>query len=206
MFGSRTSAGILAAKVNIGCGLSGVEGWYNIDNSPTITLSRLPFGRKLFGFPRWPRDVRRRDATKGLPFETGSVRYIYSSHTFEHFTYAASLRLAQECFRVLERGGVLRVAVPDLKRMAQWYLRDESALASHRFLERLSLNHGIRDLLHPGANHAQMFDERSLRHLLQEAGFTQPQAMQFRHSAIPDVIEIELEQRKNESVYVEAQK
>jgi predicted SAM-dependent methyltransferase len=195
-----------AVKVNIGCGLSGVEGWSNLDNSPTITLSRLPFGRKIFKTPAWPRDVQRCDVTKRLPFKTASVRYIYSSHTFEHFTYACSLRLAQECHRVLESGGVLRVVVPDLERIVRWYLADNGAMASHKLLQRLSLSHGIRDLVHPGANHAQMFDERSLCHLLREAGFSDPRVAAFAESKIPDINDVELEQRKNESLYVEAER
>ena len=35
-------------KVNIGSGLSAATGWYNIDNSTTILLSRLPLGASSF--------------------------------------------------------------------------------------------------------------------------------------------------------------
>jgi predicted SAM-dependent methyltransferase len=194
------------AKVNIGCGLSGVPGWYNLDNSSTIAVSRLPFGPRLFRTPAWPSDVRRHDVTKGLPFASGSVAYIYSSHTFEHFTYEQSLALAEECFRVMQAGGILRVVVPDLKLIVQAYLHDKSAMASHNFLQRLCLNRGIRDLLHPGANHAQMFDDRSLCHLLQAAALATPAVCQFRGSAIPDIERIECEERRSESLYVETQK
>jgi hypothetical protein len=55
-------------KLNIGAGVSGAPGWYNIDNSPTIALSRLPFGRRIFRTPDWPKDVHRHDVKKGLPF------------------------------------------------------------------------------------------------------------------------------------------
>src|SRR5690348_3082481 len=67
-------------KLNIGCGLSGIAGWCNIDNSPTVLLSRIPMGRRLFGTPVWPRDVRRINVLRGLPFRDESVSYIYSSH------------------------------------------------------------------------------------------------------------------------------
>ncbi|HVO59510.1 MAG TPA: methyltransferase domain-containing protein [Terriglobales bacterium] len=201
-----TTVASQSVKVNIGCGLSGVPGWYNLDNSPTIALSRLPFGPRLFKTPPWPPDVRRHDVTKGLPFASGSVAYIYSSHTFEHFTYEQSLALAEECFRVLQPGGILRVVVPDLKLIVRSYLHDESAMASHNFLQRLCLNRGIRDLLHPGANHSQMFDNRSLCHLLQAAGFSRPAVCQFRGSAIPEIERIEGEERRSESLYVEALK
>jgi len=38
-------------KINLGSGLSGAPSWINIDNFPTVTLSRLPFGRKVFKSP-----------------------------------------------------------------------------------------------------------------------------------------------------------
>jgi predicted SAM-dependent methyltransferase len=37
------------------------------------------------------------------------VRYIYSSHTFEHLTGAESLAIAKDCFRVLVPDGILRM-------------------------------------------------------------------------------------------------
>jgi predicted SAM-dependent methyltransferase len=193
-------------KINIGCGLSGISGWHNLDNSPTITLSRVPLAGRILKLPRWPRDVRRYDVRKGLPFPDGSVRCIYSSHTFEHFTYAESLALAKDCFRVLERGGTIRIAVPDLGLIVKEYLSNSEPLASHLFLSRLALHHSFQDLVHAGSNHSQMFDERSLVHLLATAGFPGPEVSSFRQSAIPEIEQIELDVRKGESLYVEARR
>ena len=193
-------------KLNIGAGVSGAPGWYNIDNSPTITLSRLPFGRRIFRTPDWPKDVRRIDVKKGLPFGDASVSYIYSSHTFEHFTWTESLAVTKECFRVLRPEGVLRVVVPDLLLMVRDYMENSDPMASHRFLERLSPGHTFHDVVHPGANHSQMFDERSLVHLMQQAGFSHPEVSHFNESRIPDIAQVELASRQRESLYVEAAK
>jgi SAM-dependent methyltransferase len=193
-------------KINIGCGLSGIGGWHNLDNSPTVTLSRIPIVNRVLRTPAWPRDVRRYDVRKGLPFADGSVRYIYSSHTFEHFTYAESLAVAKECFRVLTSQGILRVVVPDLELIVREYLSDASPLAAQRFLSRLSLNHSFQDVVHPGSNHSQMFDGKALVHLLREAGFEQVTVSAFGQSAIPEIDQIELEVRRGESLYVEASK
>ncbi|HLW86811.1 MAG TPA: methyltransferase domain-containing protein [Candidatus Sulfotelmatobacter sp.] len=195
-----------AIKVNIGCGLSGIAGWHNLDNSPTITLSRIPGLRNLLKIPAWPRDVRRYDVRKGLPFADGSVRYIYSSHTFEHFTYDASLALARDCRRALAPDGILRIVVPDLELIAREYLADPKPLAAQTFLSRLSLNHSLQDFVHPGSNHSQMFDARALVHLLRNAGFENVEVSSYRKSAIPEIDSIELEVRRNESLYVEARK
>jgi len=191
-------------KINIGAGLSGAAGWFNIDNSPTVLISRIPLARKLLKTPRWPKDIRRFDVRKGLPFPDQSAIYIYSSHTFEHFTWAESVVVAKECFRVLRPGGVVRIVVPDLELIVRRYLAEGDALASQRFLQRLSLSHTFHDLIHPGANHSQMFDRRSLIHLLQTAGFDKPEVSQFMQSRIPEVGRLDLEQRKSESLYVES--
>jgi len=191
-------------RINIGSGLSGARGWYNIDNSPTILLSRLPLGRKLFRAPQWPEDVHRHDVKKGLPFADQSAEHIYSSHTFEHFNWDESLAIAKECFRVLKPGGVLRIVVPDLGLFVREYLSNPDPLASHRFLDRLEVRHNVHDLVHPGAHHSQMLDERSLVHLMRLAGFPHPEVCRYCESRIPRIAEVELEGRKNESLYVES--
>lgn len=193
-------------KVNIGCGLSGISGWQNLDNSPTIWMSRIPFVNRLLKTPAWPRDVRRYDVRKGLPYANDSVRYVYSSHAFEHFTGAESLAIAKDCFRVLVLGGIMRVVVPDLALIVREYLTDPSPQAAQTFLSRLSLNHSLQDFLHPGSNHSQMFDAKSLVHLLREAGFLRVEVSSYRKSAIPEIDQLELEVRRKESLYVEAVK
>jgi predicted SAM-dependent methyltransferase len=192
-------------KLNIGCGTSGIEGWVNLDNSPSILLSRLPLGRRIFRTPDWPRDVRRADVRKRIPFPDSSVWCIYSSHTFEHFTYEESRTVARECHRVLRPGGVLRVVVPDLGILVRDYLADSAdAMASHRFISRLLLTAGLRDIVHAGAHHKQIFDARSLVHVLREVGFPTPEVSTFGSSRIAQIAEIELESRRSESLYVEA--
>lgn len=191
-------------KINIGSGISGAPGWFNIDNSPTVLLSRIPVVRRMSRIPQWPADVRRVDVRKGLPFGGATVGCIYSSHTFEHFTWEESLEVAKECFRILQPGGVMRIVVPDLGALMRDYMQDASPLASHSFLHRLSLSHNIFDLLHPGSHHSQMFDEKSMIHLFREAGFASPAVMAFGQSRIPNIAEVELQSRKSESLYVEA--
>lgn len=192
-------------RINIGCGISGIAGWHNLDNSPTILLSRIPVVRRLSRIPNWPRDVRRVDVRKGLPFEDQSATCIYSSHTFEHFTWEESLAITKECFRVLKSEGVLRIVVPDLRLIVGEYLRNQMPKASHEFLRRLSLTHDVFDFLHPGTNHSQMFDENSLAHLFREAGFRNPEVCGYLQSRIPDISSVELEARRRESLYMEAE-
>lgn len=194
-------------KLNIGCGVSGIAGWCNIDNSPTVLLSRFPLARQLFRTPDWPRDVHRINVLRGLPFPDASVTCIYSSHLLQGLTHEESLVLLEECFRVLRSGGVLRVVVPDLELVVKNYLADRDPQASHKFMRRLNPpTSALRDLLRKGRRYAQMFDARSLTRLFIDAGFSCPEVSAFKESRIPEIAALELDQRRNESLYVEATK
>jgi predicted SAM-dependent methyltransferase len=73
------------------------------------------------------------DATKPLPFPDATFDYIYSEHMIEHISWRDGLNMLTECRRALKRGGVLRVATPDLAVMAG-LLRDHSQIA-RRYVE-----------------------------------------------------------------------
>jgi len=78
-------------KIHVGCGYEKFEGWENYD-----------------------REV---DISKPLPFENETVDYMFSNHMLEHVTQHQGFRFLKDCFRVLKPGGVLRVGVPDIKRI-----------------------------------------------------------------------------------------
>ena len=60
---------------------------------------------------------------KVCPFQTKLLTSVYHSHLLEHLPREAALPFSQECYRVLKRGGIIRVAVPDLERIARLYLQ-----------------------------------------------------------------------------------
>ena len=51
-----------------------------------------------------------------IPEKSESVSLIYCSHTLEHLERSAVKRFLGECFRILEPGGVMRVALPFTKK------------------------------------------------------------------------------------------
>ena len=93
-----------ASMLNVGCGTRWHWAWCNID-----LVSTQP-------------EVIQHDIREGLPFEMNSFQVVYHSHVLEHLDPAAGERLVRECFRVLNPGGVLRIVVPDLERIAHLYL------------------------------------------------------------------------------------
>lgn len=50
-----------------------------------------------------------------IPELDDSVALIYCAHTLEHLDSTSSLHFISECYRILKKGGVLRVALPNTK-------------------------------------------------------------------------------------------
>lgn len=93
-----------ASMLNIGCGRTYHPDWLNLDLKSTGP------------------DVVEHDITKGIPCATDSITAVYHSHVLEHLKPEQGVELLKECYRVLEPGGILRVVVPDLERIAYLYL------------------------------------------------------------------------------------
>lgn len=90
--------------LNVGCGTRFLKDWTNIDFTST------------------GEGVISHDLRKGIPFPDCSFDFVYHSHVLEHFTKKEAELLLQECYRVLRPQGILRVAVPDLEKLAKTYL------------------------------------------------------------------------------------
>lgn len=60
------------------------------------------------------------DIRKRLRFEDGSASAILAEHVIEHVPFLAGFGFLQECWRVLEPGGVLRLAFPDAARFIDY--------------------------------------------------------------------------------------
>ena len=68
--------------------------------------------------------VLEHDVTDGIPFPDGHFDAVYHSHVLEHIEPSQGETLVAECYRVLKPGGVLRIVVPDLERIAKLYLEN----------------------------------------------------------------------------------
>jgi predicted SAM-dependent methyltransferase len=90
--------------LNLGCGSRFHEDWINFDFVSNSTF------------------VQTANLIDGIPLENESIDVVYNSHVLEHFTKSQGEYFLNECFRVLKKGGVLRVVVPDLEQIAINYL------------------------------------------------------------------------------------
>ena len=210
--------------VNIGCGSSPTEGWRNFDNSPAIKLARSPFKYFLakslgllnpthINYIEWLKKnkIEFCDATKKIPLSDNSVKTLYSSHMFEHLSRDASIMFLNEARRVLSDDGVMRIAVPDLELMITTYNKNKNA---EQFMENSLLTAPPIDslkkmvqLFFSGYRHHQwMYDGNSLVSLITKQKFSTVIIQSNGETLIKEPGELNLSEREQESIIVEATK
>lgn len=209
----------MGVRLNLGCGTTAPDGWVNLDRSPGITVSRVPLLKDALvkvGVLRgpqaqaeWPENVHRWDASKGLRYPDGSVEAIYTSHMLEHLPRGVAERLLRECARVLRSGGLLRIAVPDLRAYATAYLASTKDDAADEFMRTTLLGReaspsgfGRLTAAVTGASHLWMYDTSSLEALCRASGFKDTNVCEFREGRLPDLQAVE---HREESIFVEAE-
>ncbi|MEH2051637.1 class I SAM-dependent methyltransferase [Nostoc sp.] len=203
-------------RINLGCGTTILEGFVNIDNSPSVFVQRIPGLKNLLYLLRiidqkkfereWPKDVIFNDALKELKkYPDSSVEEIFSSHFLEHLPLKKAILLLKQCKRVLSSKGKLRIVVPDLVFHAKYYLETVSSaekVAHDRFLFEVAGAYLVDS--RKGQNHYYIYDYWSLKDLLLEIGFTKVERLDFNKDINPDLYKIR--DRLEESLCIEASK
>ena len=93
-------------KINLACGnvfVSG-DGWENLDYSARGAA------------------VQQADLLGRLPLSDHCAALVYSSHFLEHVPRDMVIGFLEECYRVLEPNGVIRLVLPDLEELCKAYL------------------------------------------------------------------------------------
>jgi predicted SAM-dependent methyltransferase len=211
-------------KINVGCGDSPIPGWRNFDNSISLRLAKVPLLPRIlrwaglleyrqYAFIEFARSHRIEygDAVKGLPLSDSSVEVLYSCHMLEHLSPAQAKRFLEEAKRLLVPGGVIRLAVPDLRRLIHNYLEsgDADGFLAASYLGRMdgnSLRERLGMLVAGRRLHQWMYDEISLGRLLRSHDFTEISAVPPGNSRIKEPGELDLREKEDESVYLEAVK
>jgi len=91
--------------LNLGCGNIYHTDWVNIDINSSI------------------KDVIKYDIKKKLPFGDNCFDVVYCSHTLEHFEPGTGEMIIKEMHRVLKKGGIVRLLVPDLEAICLNYIK-----------------------------------------------------------------------------------
>jgi predicted SAM-dependent methyltransferase len=169
--------------LHLGSGIHPLPGWLNVD---LVSMQ-----------PDLAWDLRRK-----LPFPDGSARACFLEHVLEHFTLADVLAVLDECNRVLEPGGIVRVGVPDFGRYMRSYAGENDLIEQKRpgrptrllAVAEVALAHG----------HRSVWDAETLEGVLVEAGFANVRACAFGETALEPVPDAPY--REPESIYAEGVK
>jgi predicted SAM-dependent methyltransferase len=198
-------------RINLGCGPVQPDGWINVDGSNRAWLaSHLPWVDALFVkagvFPRTEFNGRTTfmDLRKGLRLPNESASCVYAGELWEHLEPPDGAKLAAECFRVLQAGGVLRICVPDGRAFWGEYIRIHDSLAAlpaaardpRPLAKHVSMFFGDICTRRPwfgsmGHFHKWQYDEVQLGEMLARAGFVEVQRRAFHDSRIPGISHVE---------------
>jgi predicted SAM-dependent methyltransferase len=164
-------------KVNIGCGPNIINDWLNCDLRAAC------------------KSVIYVDATKRLPFPSGSIDYFFAEHFIEHISRNKAEFFLSECYRCLKSGGRLRLSTPDLDKLILIYqgrsldVSQEEALDRHRNLfgrysadACMYLNDKMRMW-----GHKYIYNFDHLRRLLEQIGFGNIREAKFGCSDDPEL-------------------
>lgn len=187
-------------NVNFGSGTHAPKHWLNFDASFRVWLDQLTFLRLVGYRPRFSPWVKRFNVVRPLPFAANSVDHVYSSHLIEHLTRAEAGVFLKECWRILKPGGRIRLMTPNLHLLVQDYLsrRNNPELAhtaADKFMQWLGVSYEgkpnkVAMMLNWGRDknlHQWIYDEGSLKNLLEESGFAQATSNVNWISDFPDL-------------------
>ncbi len=146
-------------NLHLGCG--------NINHKSFINVDGFPF----------PHVHYIRDISDLSVFNDNSVDLIYASHCLEHFHYVEIGRVLREWQRVLKKGGILRISVPDLDLLLKIYYDND-----------INPDHILPQLVGGQDNkynfHYMVFNKKNLTNKLNEAGFSSIKRWMPNSSAI----------------------
>lgn len=228
-------------KINLGCGPIGKEDWINVDWGILAILHKNPLFERIFlklGLlperynVKWPKNLMLHNLKKKLPFNDNDADFVYISHVLEHFRKYEGQRLIQECFRIMKKGAIIRVVVPDLKILAKRYV--ENDIEYYKKIDRLTsdeqkkktcgdflLADVLMDTFYPNfyrteltglkkfmarfiRPHCWMYDFESVKYLLENTGLKNIKQEAFQEGNVPDIDKLDVFPEM--SLYVEAQK
>jgi predicted SAM-dependent methyltransferase len=208
-------------RVNIGCGQTPTAGWRNFDNSLSVQLAKWPriarllnflglLERTNFDFIKFAQShkIEFADAARTLPLDSGAVDVVYSCHMLEHLDRQEASRFLKEVLRILRPGGILRLAVPDIRRYVETYNSTGDAdgfiASTHMCQPRpQAISTRIKLFVSGPRHHNWMYDGKSLSALLLREGFANPIIIPAGSTTIIDSSGLDLRERWDESVYVE---
>lgn len=190
-------------KLQIGSQNHPIEGWLNVDIDPKNNETAFL------------------DATKTFPLKEESFDYVFSEHMIEHIDFNEGLNMLHECFRILKKGGKIRISTPNMEFLIALY-NEHKTIEQLKYIEfskryfdktvplmdTTIINNFFRDW-----GHKFIHDEKTLRFMLEKSGFENIRVCDLNISEDENFcnlekhgLEITSTFNKLESIVIEAQK
>lgn len=207
-------------EVYVGCGMSAIEGAINLDNSFSVILGHhkvlytlcnalglLNQEQKNFISVVKEKRIKYGHATN-LRFPDGSIDVVYSSHTIEHLYEEDFQKFLDESYRVLRRGGIFRLAIPDLRIALKKYEENGNAdefcsTIYMSFRKKPDIQTKISLLLFGNRRHKWMYDGESMKKYIEMHSMFKAEILPVGTTLIKGKTKINLYERECESVYLE---
>jgi SAM-dependent methyltransferase len=197
-----------STKLHVGAFDVAHDGWLNTDVTPHMAIARVPGLPRLLrragrlSDERWAayragvfRRMHYLDLTGPLPYPDDAFEAVFGSHVLEHLTPGEAEAALRELGRVLRPSGILRIAVSEPDQEVGRY----DPAHPDEFVEGLLQGRERSTSRH---RHWWLYNEQSLRALLERAGFTDVRRTAYRQGRCPDVERID---SRPGSLFMEAQ-
>ena len=168
-------------KLQVGAGNINLPGWLNTDLEPRAGQIYL-------------------DAAATFPFRDGSFKYVYAEQLIEHLTFEQGQTFLKESFRVLEPGGKLRLATPNLLQIVKLFDPNKTEFQKKFMAYQIRVNK-VSTLPTPEAanlnlfvrawGHQFLYDPQSLHAALTAAGFKDIRDVHLGESDDPELKNVE---------------
>lgn len=153
-------------------------------------MRRLNFGAGQNRLPApWENFDIETDIRKPLPFPIGHAQFILAEHVIEHVTFSEGLFFLRECMRILQPGGVLRLAFPDITRDIDFETYRKSH--SHHYTRQL---HSIEDVWNSVAidwEHQSCWTHDMAHRLLMAVGFHSTTTCYYGASSHRELVQVD---------------
>jgi SAM-dependent methyltransferase len=149
-------------RLDIGTSERILPGWFSVDVQPFYA------GQYFM------------DAKARFPFADASFAFVRSEHMIEHVPFGDGMQMLRECYRVLKPGGVVRIATPDLRKLARLY--DDPPTPAQQAYRDAICNHAratygsdqpgvVINHMYAYEGHDFIYDSGTLGEGLRKAGF-----------------------------------
>ena len=153
-------------KLHLGCGKRSIPGFVHVDK---VKFDHIDYVHDIRTLPM---------------FKDETVSLIYACQVLEYFDRNESIKVLKEWKRVLCKGGLLRLSVPNFKTICSLY---SAGVDLEFFIGTLygKISDGNNGYIY----HRTTFDEKTLNKLLIDTGYRDPKLWDWRkteHSEIDD--------------------